>query len=113
MITVPYDFITAFNLIQSSVHNMAVNKGWWDTERNDGEMIALMHAELSEALEYLRKGNQPSDHIPQFSGLEEEFADVVIRLMDMGAARNLRIAEAIIAKMEFNASRPHKHGKKF
>ena len=113
MVTVPDDFVTAFHLVQCSVHNMAVSKGWWDTPRNDGEMIALTHQELSEALDCLRKGNPPAEHIPAVSGLEEEFADVVIRLMDFAAARNLRIAEAIIAKMEFNANRPHKHGKKF
>jgi len=112
MITVPDDFIEAFNLVADSVHRNAVNKGWWETERNNGEIIALMHSELSEALEYIRHGNPESDHIPGFSGLEEEFADVIIRIMDMAPARNLRIAEAIIAKMEFNANRPHKHGGK-
>lgn len=114
MITIPDDFVIAFNLIQSSAHNNSVSKGWWEEDRNNGEMIALMHSELSEALEYLRKGNHPSDHIPAFTGIEEEFADVIIRIMDMAAARKLRIAEAVIAKMEFNAQRPHKHGgKKF
>lgn len=113
MLNLPDDFMTAFSCMANSVHHNAVAHGWWESDRNDGEMIALMHSELSEALEYLRKGNHPSDHIPEFSGLEEELADVVIRVMDMSAARNLRLAEAIVAKMEFNANRPYKHGKKF
>lgn len=81
-------------------------------ERNDGEMIALMHSELSEALEALRHGNGPSDHIPEFSGVEEELADVVIRIADYAQKRGLRVAEAIIAKMAFNNNREHRHGGK-
>lgn len=77
-----------------------------------GEMIALMHSELSEALEYYRKGNGPSDHI-MFSGLEEEFADVIIRILDTAHKMNLHLGAAILAKMNFNESRPYKHGKKF
>jgi hypothetical protein len=33
--------------------------------------------------------------------------------MDYAAKRKLRIPEAILAKMEFNKTRPLKHGKKF
>ncbi len=71
-----------------------------------------MHSELSEALEALRHGNGPSDHIPEFSGVEEELADVIIRICDVAQERGWRVAEAIIAKMAFNATRPHRHGNK-
>jgi NTP pyrophosphatase (non-canonical NTP hydrolase) len=37
-----------------------------------------MHSELSEALEALRSGNKPDDHIPAFSGLAAELADVLL-----------------------------------
>lgn len=86
----------------------------FETPYNVGEKIALMHSELSEALEYLRKGNGPSDHIPDFSGAEEEFADCIIRIMNTAQRLHLRVAEAMIAKQAFNADRPFKHGgKKF
>lgn len=47
------DFISSFESIQEDIHDWAVRKGFWEegVDRNDGEMIALFHSELSEALE--------------------------------------------------------------
>ena len=109
------NFVKEFNNTADKIHNTAKEKGWYDDkgERNLGEAIALMHSELSEALEFLRLGNGPSDKIPAFLGVEEELADCIIRILDVSKAQGWRIAEAIEAKMEFNKSRPPKHGKKF
>lgn len=108
-------FIASFNYLAGSIHDWAKRKGFWEDgqDRNDGEMIALMHAELSEALEALRHGNPPDDHIPEFTGVEAELADVIIRIMDAAGARGWRVAEAIAAKVEYNEGRPYKHGKEF
>ena len=97
-------------------HSFGIQLGEFQSSacRRAGEMIALMHYELSEALEYLRHGNPPSDHITAHSGAAEEMADCVIRIMDMGLARGWNVADAIIDKIRFNAEREYKHGgKKF
>lgn len=105
-------FVASYNIVAGDINKTAKNKGWWDKERNDGEIIALIHSELSEALEALRHGNPPDQHIPEFNGVEVELADAIIRIMDFGAARGHRVADAIIAKMAFNDTRTHKHGGK-
>lgn len=105
--------ITVINQLSGTIHANAVAHGWWEGERNDGEAIALMHSELSEALEAIRHGNPQSDKIPHFTNLEEELADVIIRILDYSAGRGLRIGEAIAAKHAYNVHRPYKHGKAF
>lgn len=108
-------FANEFNKMQQGVHQMAKEKGFWDetASTNNGEKLMLIVSELGECLEALRHGNLPSEHIPEFSGAEEELADAVIRIMDLCEVRNWRLSDAIVAKAAYNAGRPFRHGKAF
>jgi NTP pyrophosphatase (non-canonical NTP hydrolase) len=106
-------FVSGWRTIAANVHANARAKGFWDKERNDGEALALIHSEVSEALEALREGNPPSEKAPGFSCVEEECADVLIRIMDLAAGRGWDVAGALLAKVEHNAGRPPMHGKEF
>lgn len=105
-------FIEFFNMIADDVHETAREKGWWNTHRDMAHLIALVHSELSEALEADRNHIDNDDKIPEYTGLEAEFADVIIRIMDLGVEHRLNIAKAIIAKMKHNETRPYRHGGK-
>ena len=111
-------FRKGFGAMQNYVTDWAERKGWNQAYRErplekDGETIALEHSELSEALEGMRHGNPASDKIPDFSSIEEEYADLIIRIMHHAGVRGFDIANALIVKMAYNEKRPFMHGKKF
>lgn len=86
-------------------HKIAKEKGWWLDKRNDGELIALMHSELSEALEAMR-----NHHAKE--AIAEELADCCIRIFDFCGARGIDLQKAIKEKIKKNALRPYRHGNK-
>jgi len=85
------------------VHQTAVDHGWHDKEVSLPVQIALIHSEVSEALEADRKGHGDDK-------VAEELADVIIRVMDTAAAHKLQLVEALFAKMERNREREYRHG---
>jgi NTP pyrophosphatase (non-canonical NTP hydrolase) len=98
--------------VQREVHRTAVEHGWWDRPRSVGEILMLMVTELSEVMEAYRSGNPQSLKTPGFSQMEEELADVVIRLLDFAGRHDLDIEGALRAKMNYNETRPYRHGGK-
>jgi len=98
-------FLNTWKLVAAEVHDIAKSKGFWDTPRNFGEMIALIHSELSECLEANRTGKTESDHLTYANAIEEELADVVIRIMDMATGLGLQIGSATLEKLEYNKTR--------
>jgi NTP pyrophosphatase (non-canonical NTP hydrolase) len=105
-------FINTFQTLAMDAHQTAVDKGFYPPEgRNFGELMMLIVSEISECFEAFRKGNPPDDKLPQFDSISVELADAIIRIMDTADAQGLKVAEAVIAKMEYNKTRPHKHGK--
>jgi NTP pyrophosphatase (non-canonical NTP hydrolase) len=105
-------WLDLFNEIALDAHTTRHRIWGMPSMRNKGEYIGHMHSELSEAFEALRLGNPPDDKIPQFSGVEAEFADVIIQMMEFCHAHKLNLAGAILAKTKYNSTRPSHHGGK-
>lgn len=123
-----YGFVKAIEEFSQACHDMAVEKGWWSegvqdgtrcescnklNGRNKGELVGLIHSECSELLESAREPDLTGHLDPHFTLEEEEAADILIRVFDYAVAHKLRLAEALLAKYEYNSGRIHKHGKVF
>ncbi len=109
--------MTINELVERS-HRNAVEKGFYDRmDTNIGERIALMHSELSEALEHQRETTElgitftGSNNKPD--GFIVELADCIIRIADLCGHYGLNLEQALELKMQYNKSREYKHGKRF
>ena len=115
------------NLTELSLKVHEANKKWWVNpstgqriERNKCEILVLIHSEISEALEGVRK-DLMDDHLPNRKMEEVELVDAVIRIMDYMGAHNIDMQAIFDEKMAYNAkridhtleARLQKNGKKF
>jgi hypothetical protein len=87
------------------------NDRWWrdietgePIDRNKGELLALIHSEISEALEGERK-NLPDDHLPHRRMAEVELADALIRIFDYAGAFGYDLEGAFREKLAYNRTR--------
>lgn len=130
------------NELAKEIHELAKTKGWWKPAPSFGEIIALCHSELSEALEEYRSGHkniwfactecnsgrpcEPQDEgdclnfgleyckyrSEKPEGIAIELADCIIRILDYCNAVGIDIDHAVKIKHEYNKSREYRHGGK-
>ena len=93
----------SLNAFADDVYQTACDKGWHNAPVSLPVLIALMHSELSEALEADRKskGNE---------AVEIELADVLIRLLDTARTHSLDVVGAALRKAAYNKTREIRHG---
>lgn len=98
------------NWLVALCHSRSRAAGWWDGQdwARDANIIpmklALIHSEISEALEGARKGIM-DDHLPHRPMFEVELADAIIRIADLAGATGIDLAGAIAEKLEYNRTR--------
>ncbi len=92
-------------------------KGFHNPPPSFPESLALIHSEVSEALEDYRKGHLPqaiwyTDEGKKICGIGSELADVVIRVGHLAAMHKIDLGSIVVQKMEYNKTRSHRHGNK-
>lgn len=119
------------NELRDKAYTTALEKGWYENEDQLGTRLALIHSEVSEALEADRNGlhcrkqdldlvlaiEDDNEFKKAFKALvkdrfEDELADVIIRILDMSGRLLIDLDGHIAAKMRYNAMREYKHGGK-
>jgi NTP pyrophosphatase (non-canonical NTP hydrolase) len=104
--------------IADAVHDLAWEKGWHNESETEDSFIERMcnnlHDEISELHEAWRRNKlrEGCDKPIELSCLEEELADIIIRVLDSAKRLNINIRRAIEVKHEYNKTRPYRHGNK-
>ena len=114
------------NEIANAVHALAWEKGWHSKDESEDAFIERacnnLHNEVYELHEAWRdnplhepcdKASKMLEHgLPALTCIEEEFADIIIRVLDNCRKLDVDILKAVSVKHEFNKLRPVRHGGK-
>jgi NTP pyrophosphatase (non-canonical NTP hydrolase) len=107
--------------LQERAHATALKSGFWDSGNGPEQLatkLALVHSEVSEALEEVRDPVAHLDDTVTYTetgkplGFAVELADIVIRVADLAQRQGIDLETAIRIKMQYNETRPPKHGKR-
>jgi NTP pyrophosphatase (non-canonical NTP hydrolase) len=120
----PINYGQALNELANEISDIAEYKGFWNISDDNLTLIplklALIHDEVSEALQVHRREYDDADEDPiscmtsmQEDDLVEELADVVIRVLDLSGFYDLDIGRVLVDKIEKNKGRAHRHGKRY
>jgi NTP pyrophosphatase (non-canonical NTP hydrolase) len=98
-----------------NLHEVAKEKGFWPEEIDDifvAKQCMMIVSEVTEVMEAVRKDKGEEE-------ITKEFADIIIRTLDLYAGMvnagytKLSLDQMLREKVEFNKTRPEKHGVRF
>jgi NTP pyrophosphatase (non-canonical NTP hydrolase) len=104
-----------FDNLAINLHEVAVEKGFWPEEVDDifiAKQCMMIVSEVTEVMEAIRKDKGEEE-------ITKEFADILIRTLDLYAGAveagytRLSLDQALREKVDFNKTRPEKHGVRF
>lgn len=129
---------SSLDALRKAVHDGNVRRGFYDKEPSVCEQLALIMTEGAEAIEADRRGKHadikkfdeevlklnPDD--PEYDTkfvelfkthikdtVEDEIADILIRVMDYCGWKDINITKHVLLKLNYNSTRPYKHGKQY
>lgn len=117
-----------FNELAKDIYEGNAARGFWEGDRKLTEVVMLTVCELAEAIEADRAKKWASEQdILQYKNIptperfkenikdtvQDEVADAIIRILDFAHKFGIDIDFHVKAKLEYNASRPYKHGKNY
>lgn len=106
----------SLNELRDECHAIAKEKGWYDNgPRNFGEALMLIVTEAAEAMEQHREGWDDlwfAEGSMKPEGVPIELADILIRTFDLAGSLGIDLDTAVRLKIEYNKTRPHRHGNK-